>query len=276
MEMPSSDLSRILDLESIEVNLYRGVNEYREYRRLFGGQVLAQALSAAYRTVENERICHSLHGYFLRPGDTEHPVVYQVDRIRTGKSFSTRRIKAIQKGEAIFSMDASFQILEEGLSHQINLDQAFPQAEELEDDHEVAKRKGKAIHWSHRKRPFEVRTIKRTQTNSGASWIRYRHKTQSKKDPQHQFLLSYASDMGLISTAMIPHKVSDLENMQIASLDHAIWFHRPFSVSEWILFVRETPAAAGARGFTRGTFYSAEGEMLASVMQEGLIRERRQ
>ena len=276
MEELLSDLSRVLDLEPIEVNLYRGVNEYREYKRLFGGQVLAQALSAAYRTVENQRICHSLHGYFLRPGDTEHPVVYQVDRIRTGRSFTTRRIKAIQKGEAIFSMDASFQIIENGLSHQIDLDQVFPRAEELEDDHEVAKRKGKATHWSHRKRPFEVRTIKIIKGDRGASWIRYRHETRSKGDPQHQFLLSYASDMGLISTAMIPHKVPASETMQIASLDHAIWFHRPFSVSEWILFIRETPVAAGARGFTRGTFYSAEGEMLASVMQEGLIRMRQE
>ena len=276
MKEPPSDLSRVLDLEPIEVNLYRGVNEYREYKRLFGGQVLAQALSAAYRTVENQRICHSLHGYFLRPGDTEHPVIYQVDRIRTGRSFTTRRIKAIQKGEAIFSMDVSFQIIEDGLSHQIDLDQVFPRAEELEDDHEVAKRKGKATHWSHRKRPFEVRTIKTIRGNRGASWIRYRHETSSKGDPQHQLLLSYASDMGLISTAMIPHKVPASETMQIASLDHAIWFHRPFSVSEWILFIRETPVAAGARGFTRGTFYSAEGEMLASVMQEGLIRVRQE
>tara|TARA_S200000501_G_C20825674_1_gene744825 strand:+ start:169 stop:999 length:831 start_codon:yes stop_codon:yes gene_type:complete len=276
MEELLSDLSRVLDLEPIEVNLYRGVNEYREYKRLFGGQVLAQALSAAYRTVENQRICHSLHGYFLRPGDTEHPVIYQVDSIRTGKSFTTRSVKAIQKGEAIFSMDASFQSIEDGLSHQVDLDQVFPRAEELEDDHEVAKRKGKATHWSHRKRPFEVRTIKITQGDRGASWIRYRHETKSKGNPQHQFLLSYASDMGLISTAMLPHKDTASENMHIASLDHAIWFHRTFSVSDWILFVRETPAAAGARGFTRGAFYSTEGEILASVMQEGLIRVRPQ
>lgn len=274
MEEQISDLSRVLDLETIEVNIYRGKNEYRQNKRLFGGQVLAQALSAAYRTVESERVCHSLHGYFLRPGDTEHQVIYQVDPIRTGQSFTTRRIKAIQKGEAIFSMDASFQIIEDGLSHQIDLDMVLPRAEELEDDHEVAKQKGKATHWSHRKRPFEIRTIKNIKGNRGASWIRYRHETLSKGDPQHQLLLSYASDMGLISTAMMPHKISPSQNMQIASLDHAIWFHRPFSVSDWILFLRETPAAGGARGFTRGSFYSAEGEILASVMQEGLIRVR--
>ena len=270
----TDELNRILDLEVIEDNLFRGENEYREYKRLFGGQVLAQALIAAYRTVDSARTCHSLHGYFLRPGDTERPVLYQVDPIRDGSSFTTRRIKAIQKGEAIFSMDASFQIEETGLSHQMDLEQEITQPENLEDDYEVAKRKGQQTGWSDRKRPFEIRTVPKIGNNRSAVWLRYRDETKEPGDPQHQFLLSYASDMSLISTAMIPHRKTITGTMQVASLDHALWFHRPFSVYDWILYTRDTPVAAGARGFTRGSFYNTKGQLIASVMQEGLIRTR--
>ena len=269
----AEEITKILDLEAIEDNLFRGENEYRENKRLFVGQVLAQALIAAYQTVDASRTCHSLHGYFLRPGDTERPVLYQVDPIRNGRSFTTRRIKAIQKGEAIFSMDASFQIAEQGLSHQMDLEHDIPQPDELEDDYEVAKRKNQKAGWWNRQRPFEIRTVPK-MGRQGASWLRYRFDTPSTGDPLHQYLLSYASDMSLISTAMIPHRKTISGPMQVASLDHAVWFHRPFSVSDWILYMRDTPAAAGARGFTRGSFYSTDGQLLASVMQEGLIRTR--
>ena len=276
MTDPAEDLVRILDLERIEDNLFRGQNEERKYSRLFGGQVLAQALAAAYRTIATDRPCHSLHGYFLRPGDTERPVLYEVEAIRDGRSFTTRSIKAIQNGEAIFSMDVSFQIEESGLSHQADLIDHLPGPAELEDDYEVGLRKwGKKV-MGNRKRPFEVRSVAKVGSNRGASWLRFRGDTATTISAEHQLLLSYASDMSLISTALIPHKFpkKGRPKMQMASLDHALWFHKPFSVGQWLLYLRDTPSAAGARGFTRGEFYTEEGTLVASVMQEGLVRIR--
>ena len=271
MSNPADELFSVLNLETIEDNLYRGQNEARDHKRLFGGQVLAQALAAAYRTVVPDRICHSLHGYFLRPGDAGRPVLYQVEPIRDGRSFTTRRIKAIQNGEAIFSMDVSLQVQEPGLSHQVDLQKAYPKPDELEDDSEGAGEKAALVN---RLRPFETRTIHQQGEYGGASWIRFRGE-KIESEPEQQFLLSYASDMSLISTAMIPHGQAFKDNhpvIQMASLDHALWFHRPFSVNDWILYLRDSPAAAGARGYTRGSFYSEDGTLLASVMQEGLIR----
>lgn len=273
---PAVDVVRVLDLERIEDNLFRGQNEERKYGRLFGGQVLAQALAAAYRTIATDRPCHSLHGYFLRPGDTERPVLYEVEAIRDGRSFTTRSIKAIQNGEAIFSMDASFQIKEPGMSHQADLIDQLPGPAELEDDHEVGLRKwGKKV-MGNRQRPFEVRSIAKVDSNRGASWLRFRGDTTTTSGAEHQLLLSYASDMSLISTALIPHKFpkKGRPKMQMASLDHAVWFHKPFSVGQWLLYLRDTPSAAGARGFTRGEFYTEGGTLVASVMQEGLVRIR--
>lgn len=274
---PAEDVIRVLDLERIEDNIFRGQNEIRDYGRLFGGQVLAQALAAAYRTVEADRPCHSLHGYFLRPGDPSRPVLYEVEPIRDGGSFTTRSIKAIQNGEAIFSMEASFQIEEQGLSHQAELIDHLPGPAALEDDYEVGLRKwGKKV-MGNRKRPFEIRTITKAGPNRGASWLRFRGETITPSGAEHQLLLSYASDMSLISTAMIPHGQSikkDRSKMQVASLDHVLWFHQPFSVGQWLLYLRDTPSAAGARGFTRGEFYTEDGTLIASVMQEGLIRVR--
>ena len=267
----------LLNLESIETNVFRGQNEPRQHHRLFGGQVLAQALAAAYRTVHEARSCHSLHGYFLRPGDSTRPVLYSVESIRDGHSFTTRRVKAIQKGEAIFSMDASFQVHESGLHHQIDLEKDWPLPETITDDHVAAVRKwGKQAGKWMRERPFEVRSVEDGADNAAASWIRFKERLDDA-GAMHQLLLSYASDMSLISTAMIPHRRTmkpGKGSLQMASLDHALWFHRPFNVSDWLLYTRETPAAAGARGFTRGAFYSRQGELVASVMQEGLIRYR--
>ncbi len=277
----TEQLTRILDLERIEQNLFRGQNEARQHRRLFGGQVLAQTLAAAYRTVPGDRPCHSLHGYFLRPGDASRAVLYQVEPIRDGRSFTTRRIKAIQNGEAIFSMDASFQVDEQGLTHQMDLTETYPAADDLEDDMQVAERMWGKIGqgWGDRERPFETRSIADAIPNGVASWIRFRHRVDPT-GPRHHLLLAYASDMSLISTAMIPHRREFKgqhhhgPHLQMASLDHALWFHRPFSVNDWILYIRETPTSAGARGFTRGAFYTEAGQLVASVMQEGLIRQR--
>jgi acyl-CoA thioesterase II len=278
----TEQLIDILDLEAIENNLYRGANEARQHHRLFGGQVLAQALAAAYRTVE-DRTCHSLHGYFLRPGNSQRPVLYQVEAIRDGRSFTTRSIKAIQNGEAIFSMDVSFQVEEPGLTHQADLLRDYAPPDDLEDDIVVAKRRWgeKMAKWGNRERPFEIRTVPDAGENCAASWIRFRTPIPDEQ-PKHQLLLAYASDMSLISTAMVPHRKAMSKGhksqagggLQMASLDHVLWFHGDISVNDWLLYTRETPAAAGSRGFTRGAFYTQDGRLVASVMQEGLIRQR--
>ncbi len=272
----ASRLLALLDLEAIEENLYRGQNESRGERRLFGGQVLAQALTAAIRTVDEARLPHSLHGYFLRPGSAALPVVYQVERIRDGRSFTTRRVVAIQKGEAIFSLDASFQIEETGLSHRAPMPDV-PDPDTLSDEPDArGGRDERSRTWRSRSRPFALRTA---ATDSGvggqnAVWIRY--KVPVPADPAcHAALLAYASDMSFVSTAFMPHgSRGQRGSVQIASLDHAIWFHRQYDVGDWLLYVKESPAAAGARGYNRGQFFSRDGELIASTMQEGLMRQR--
>jgi acyl-CoA thioesterase-2 len=278
----NSRLTDILDLEQIEENLYRGENEGgRGRRRLFGGQVLAQSLVAATRTVEDGPPCHSLHAYFLRPGDASVPVVYQVDPIRDGRSFTTRRIVAIQHGEAIFSMDASFQAPEEGLVHQIDMID-LPGPDDLEDDREVAKRLADTSQlsgWATRERPFEMRSAypadrPRPDDTRNPIWIRFREPVDPS-DPLNQYLLAYASDMGLVSTSMLPHRKNVRRTrMQMASLDHALWYHREFRADEWLVYIKETTSAGQSRGFNRGAFYAADGALIASTMQEGLMRVR--
>ncbi|MFT5012710.1 MAG: acyl-CoA thioesterase-2 [Patiriisocius sp.] len=275
----ADELLKILDLETIDANLYRGQNDSMHLQRLFGGQVLAQAVSAANNTVEPDRTCHSAHGYFLRPGSPEVPVLYRIDRIRDGRSFTTRRVVAIQKGEAIFSMDASFQVVEAGLEHQMSM-QDVPQPEDLEDDVVVAKRNGVTHPWMLRERPFEIRSaaqLAEPQKNrfENPVWIRFRN-TVPEPQRYHQQLLSYASDMGFVSTSFLPHQEQHSRaDIQMASLDHALWFHRNISVADWLLFTKETNNSEGARGFNRGAFYNREGVLVASVMQEGLMRVRK-
>ncbi len=280
----ATELLDVLDLERIERNLYRGQNESRQ-GRLFGGQVLAQALAAADKTVREEseplRPCHSLHGYFLRPGRHDLPVLYKVERIRDGRSFSTRRIVAIQNGEAIFSMDASFQLEEAGLHHQDEMP-AYPDPDELEDDLDVAQRRGEtkvASGWSLRSRPFEHRSVypigeEVRDDFRNPIWIRFRK--QLPDNPSlHQYLLAYASDMGFVSTSMLPHRESvGRDRIQMASLDHALWFHQSFKADDWILYIKETTTAAHARGYNRGLFFDREGKLIASALQEGLMRVR--
>lgn len=274
---PSEELLGLIKLEAIDDNLYRGQNDTVHRQRLFGGQVLAQSVAAASRTAD--RPCHSAHAYFLRPGMPDTPVLYRVERIREGRSFMTRRIVALQNGVAIFSMDASFQSVESGLEHQIPMGD-FPSPSELEDDVVINKRRGVTNPWMLRDRPFECRSTiqlgdpEKPRTENPV-WIRFR--SDVPDDPAtHQQLLAYASDMGFVGTAFLPHQgTHDRDDIQSASLDHALWFHRPVNVNEWILFHRETTNGDSARGFIRGGFYTESGVLVASAMQEGLIRVKR-
>jgi acyl-CoA thioesterase-2 len=276
-------LLSILQLETIDVNLFRGQNEDREEgMRLFGGQVLAQALAAATLTVGKERTVHSMQGYFLRPGSSRVPVLYSVDRIRDGQSFTTRRVVGIQHGEAIFSMTASFQVAETGLTHQTTMPQVLP-PEELEDDRLVIARvqhiTDLAGSWATRERAFEIRSAypadrPRPDNINNPTWIRFRHPLTGDRN-LHRLLLAYASDMGFVGTSFIPHRsIANRNQLQMASLDHSIWFHRPFLLNDWLLYYRTSPTSSGARGFNQGCFYSRAGELVASTMQEGLMRIR--
>lgn len=278
------DLLDLLDLEQIEVNLFRGVSPDEGWQRVYGGQVLGQALVAASRTVEDpSRVAHSLHGYFLRPGDTTIPILYNVDRIRDGKSFTTRRVVAIQKGQAIFSMAVSFQVHEKGLEHQQSIpDVAGPdESYTFEQIFEKFKdRIPKEFHdRAHRPRPIETRFVEPFNEFNPEPMPPWQHtwiKTVDKMpDDQrlNQCLLAYASDMTLIDTAYRPHGINwASDKFQVASLDHAMWFHRPFKTDDWLLYQQDSPNSGGARGFSRGTIFTEKGELVASVAQEGLIR----
>ena len=269
-----------LDLEQIEVNLFRGISSSMGGPRVFGGQVIGQALIAASRTVE-ERPCHSLHGYFLRPGDPSLPIVYDVDRIRDGKSFTTRRVVAIQKGEAIFNMSASFQVTEEGLNHQFEMPDV-PPPEECQDESEaweaVRADLPEPMQRMSRERPIEMRRLEpfnmvnpKKRPPYQHVWLRARNALPD--DPAlHKCILAYASDMGILSTCTLPHGRSFMSGLMTASLDHAMWFHRPFRVDEWILFAQDSPVSGGSRGFNRGMMFTRDGTLIASVAQEGLIR----
>ena len=271
-----------LDLEQIETNLFRGISEELGPERVFGGQVIGQALIAALRTVD-DRPCHSLHGYFLRPGDPKIPIIYEVDRIRDGRSFTTRRVVAIQKGEAIFSMSASFQVFEEGLSHQIEMPDV-PKPGDLPSEEEAfAHRKDQypPEMWERmqRERPVEMKRVEdfdyaNPKVMPPVQHIWYRSKKKLGDDhAHHQCLLAYASDMGLLSTSNLPHGKSFMTGLMTASLDHSMWFHRPFSFDEWVLIAMESPASAGSRGFIRGSMFTEDGLLIGSVAQEGLMRE---
>jgi len=273
------DLRKTLTLEPIEVNLFRGFSPPTPWPRIFGGQVIAQALMAAYNTIDG-RICHSLHAYFIRPGDPKAPVLYQVERARDGKSFTTRRVAAIQHGEQIFNFAASFQVEEDGFDHQFSKP-ATPSPEDLKDavDERVAKMPPK-VQEMMKKRPIEMRPVGRSTPEGGPTNSAYAVWMRTQIDfgddlPFNQALLAYASDMGVLETCMRPHEVSfHTPGMQVASLDHAMWFHRPLKMRQWHLFAQDSPSASGARGFNRGAVFSEDGALVASVAQEGLIRYR--
>jgi len=277
-----NDLIALLDLEEIERNHYRATGPSDGWQRVYGGQVIGQALVAASRTVEDERVAHSLHGYFLRPGELGVPILYKVDRIRDGKSFTTRRVLAIQHGEAIFTLSISFQRAEEGLSHQFDMPEA-PPPEGLQDESELravwAEQAPEHFATWNRDRPIECRPVEPKDLFKPESrpprqmcWMKARDALPD--DPRlHQCVLAYLSDWTLLDTATLPHAVSFMQdNVQMASLDHAMWFHRPFRADEWLLYVQDSPAAGNARGLNRGLIYSRDGVLVASVAQEGLIR----
>jgi len=280
-----SRLLALLDLETIEENLFRGLTPPEPMQRVFGGQVLAQALTAAVHTVPAARLCHSLHAYFLRPGDPKVPILYQVDRSRDGASFTARRVVAIQHGAQIFTLAASFQKDEAGFEHQAQMP-VVPAPESLEDDREVLLRQGglspAAQAWIARERPFETRSVL-GRGPSGPSgdrparaaldhiWLRTSGPVPGDSMLQ-RVLLAFVSDMSLLDTALLPHGKSIFSNVKVASLDHAMWFHRPFRADDWLLYVQDSPSASGARGFNRGAIYTREGVLVASVAQEGLIR----
>jgi len=279
------ELIATLDLEKLEENLFRGVSPDVGWQRVFGGQVIAQALMAAQRTVDEDRFAHSLHAYFMRPGDPSVPILYQVERIRDGSSFNTRRVVAVQHGKAIFAMSVSFQIEEEGYEHQIAMP-SVTQPEDLMGEKEFKELFMKSApenvrrYWS-RERPIEVRPT---------SLVHYltRDKLEPRQDvwvrtlgevPQDRryrnAVLAWLSDMTLLDASLYPHGTSIFDpTLQAASLDHAMWFHRPVTFDDWLLYTQDSPSASGARGMTRGSIYSRSGVLIASVAQEGLIRKK--
>ena len=283
------DLLDLLDLEPIEVHIFRGRNRPLASPRVFGGQVLAQALVAAGRTVEDGRACHSLHAYFILPGDVGAPIVYEVEKLRDGGSFTTRRVTAVQHGRPIFNASLSFHRDEPGLEHQSDVPPDVPAPDALTPERELAAQIAERIPEPlrtvlTRERPIDFRPVDpvdpwRPDAREGraATWLKA---TGPLPDEPlvHQAMLAYASDWGLLSTALLPHARSVFDGtIMAASLDHALWFHRPFRADEWLLYATDAPTAAGARGFTRGSVTDAGGRLVASVAQEGLIRpvERR-
>ena len=282
------ELVDILDLEPLEVNLFRGRSPQSRWQRVFGGQVIGQALVAACRTVDDvtARPPHSLHAYFLLGGDPKVPIIYDVDRIRDGKSFTTRNVKAIQHGHPIFSMSVSFHVREEGLSHQFAMPDV-PRPEELPDEAELKKNVWPKMpepvrRYYERERPIELRPVEYTRYlgdtfKDGRFHVWMRATGRLPDEPAiHQCVLAYASDMMLLDAALIPHHRSVFsEDIMAASLDHALWFHRPFRADEWLLYAQDSPNLAGSRGFSRGLIFAADGTLVASVAQEGLLRQRR-
>jgi acyl-CoA thioesterase II len=272
----------LLDLEAIEEDIFRGQSPEGRVQRVFGGQVLGQALVAARRTVEPSRICHSLHAYFLRPGDPRVPILYEVDRSRDGHSFSARRVVAIQHGKQIFILACSFQTVETGYDHQFPMPNV-PPPEELQDETEARRRNADQLPehlraWLTQPRPFETRPVVLDPPGDRPSrppfdnvWFRA---AGPVPDDLAQPLLAFASDATLLSTSLLPHGKSIFSNLQVASLDHAMWFHRSIRFDDWLLYAQDSPSASGARGFNRGAIFSRDGTLIVSVTQEGLIRPR--
>ena len=280
------ELVTLLALEKIEENLFRGQSQDLGWGTVFGGQVLGQALSAAVQTAPPGHEVHSLHAYFLRPGDVSKPIIYDVDRIRDGGSFTTRRVVAIQSGAAIFNMAASFHKTEEGYEHQDAMPEAPPPESVLTDQerykHAAGSLPNKIIERFSGEQPFEIRSVDAPDDPIRPSPLPPQRRVWLKTtgrladDPAlHRYLLAYASDHAFLATALFPHGVSFLSGVvQIASLDHVMWFHAPFRVDEWLLHVIDSPVARGSRGLVRGRVFTREGRLVASTAQEGLMRKR--
>jgi acyl-CoA thioesterase-2 len=281
MDQRLAELLQLLDLERLEDNLYRGQSHDIGSPQVFGGQVLGQALVAASRTVE-ERLVHSLHAYFLRRGDVNAPIVFEVDRSRDGGSFTSRRVVAIQHGQPILTMSASFHLTESGVDHQVPMPEA-PPPESLRDlgdiNAEMLDRVPERVRFFfQRPRPFEFRPVNPLNYVDPVRcapvkqvWFRALDRLPDDQ-PLHRCLLAYVSDYHVLETATQPHGLSFL-HLQMASIDHAIWFHRNVRVDDWLLYALDSPSASGARGFGRGAVYSRDGKLVASVAQEGLMRQ---
>jgi acyl-CoA thioesterase II len=278
-----ADLLQLLDLERLEMNLFRGVSRDIGSPQVFGGQVLGQALMAASRTVEPERAVHSLHSYFLRRGDFNAPIVYEVDRSRDGASFANRRVVAIQHGQQIFHLSASFQLPEEGPDHQVAAPAVTP-PEELPDLTATVRRRLQDMpdqrrrFWE-RDRPFEFRSVEAIddgRPRPGVRHIWFRLAGQCPGDAVlNRCLLAYVSDFHLLETATLPHGLSfNTDDVLLASLDHGMWFHRPFRIDDWLLYALISPSSSGARGMAFGRVFDRAGRLVASTSQEGLMRVR--
>jgi acyl-CoA thioesterase II len=283
MDSRLAELVRLLELERLEVNLFRGESRDIGSPQVFGGQVLGQSLKAAYATVDPQRVAHSLHAYFLRRGDFDAPIVYFVDRSRDGHSFTNRRVTAIQHGEQIFHMAASFQLPQSGVEHQIAMP-PVPAPETLADPAAPAARTLEQLparmrEFYARVRPFEFRRVEPIDLTRPEKspplqhfWFRAVDRL-ADDDALHRCLLAYASDFYLLSTSMLPHALQALSNNLIyASIDHAMWFHWPMRVDEWLLYAIDSPSASGSRGFSRGSVFTRDGRLVASTAQEGLVR----
>jgi acyl-CoA thioesterase II len=286
MDQRLKDLLQLLELERLELNLFRGTSRDIGSPQVFGGQVLGQALSAASATVE-DRVVHSLHAYFLRRGDCNAPIIYEVDRSLDGHSFSNRRIVAIQHGQQIFNMTASFQVAESGFEHQIRMPQV-PAAESLPDSagpppQLLARVPERVRRFYEQPRPFEFRPVQpieylRPRREAPAREIWFRTVGALGDDEMlHRRLLAYVSDFFLLDTATLPHGTSLLTpTVVMASIDHAMWFHRPLRVDDWLLYAMQSPSASGARGFSRANVFTRDGKLVASAAQEGLLRVRKE
>jgi acyl-CoA thioesterase-2 len=280
------DLVALLKLERLDRDLFRGRSQDLGWGAIFGGQVIGQSLSAAAQTVDSERSVHSFHGYFLRAGDVTRPIVLEVDRPRDGKSFTTRQVRAIQDGEVIFALGASFQVAEEGFEHQDTMPDV-PPPESLPSERDLALAVAHKLPDALRamataERPIEIRPVEprnplKPAKHKPLRHLWYRAIDRLPDDPAlHRYLLAYASDFSFLGTALDPHGVSWITpGMQVASLDHSMWFHRPFRFDDWLLYSVESPSSSGARGLVRGHFFDRQGRLVASTVQEGLIRQRR-
>ena len=285
MSQALQNLLDLLDLEKIEEGLFRGQSEDLGLRQVFGGQVVGQALYAAKQTVPDERSVHSLHSYFLSTGDSSKPIVYDVETLRDGNSFSARRVSAIQHGKPIFYMTASFQSPEEGFEHQNQMPDV-PPPEGLLSESEIAQKLAHMLPEKVREKfigqkPIEMRPVKFHNPLKGSveephRYVWFRANGSMPDDQRiHQYLLGYASDFNFLPTALQPHGVGFLEpGMQVATIDHSMWFHRPFRMDDWLLYAVESSSASGARGFVRGQIYTRDGVLVATTVQEGVIRQR--
>ncbi|CFR14202.1 acyl-CoA thioesterase II [Yersinia frederiksenii] len=286
MSQPLAKLLDLLHLEKIEEGIFRGQSEDLGLRQVFGGQVVGQAIYAAKQTVPVDRIVHSFHSYFLRPGDSSKPIIYDVETLRDGTSFSARRISAIQNGKPIFYMTASFQSQEGGFEHQ-NTMPNVPQPDGLMSETDIARQFAHLIPEKVREKfignqPIEMRPVKFHNPLQGSveepnRYVWFRANGEMPDDFRvHQYLLGYASDFNFLPTALQPHGIGFLEpGVQIATIDHSMWFHRPFRLDDWLLYAVESTSASGARGFVRGQIYNQQGVLVASTVQEGVIRLHR-